>query len=333
MNPLPTTMSAWCQERYGGPEVVVQAQIDVPQVGRDEVLVRTHATSLNAGDIYVMRGEPLVLRVAFGLRRPKQRVRGMDAAATVVALGERVTQFKVGDEVVGELAGGALAEYAVSTASRLVHRPSELDVTVAAALPVAGGTALQAVDRAGVATGQRVLVIGASGGVGTFAVQLCAQRGAEVWALCGERNRPLVESLGAAATFDYKKVQPGATELGEAEFDVVIDIAGTARLRALQRLVRDGGKVVLVSGQGGRMLGPLARLTAASIISVGSKRKLLPLAATANQDTLNSLVALATAGSLAPVIEHVSSFDEADAALARAADGHVVGKIVVTVTG
>ncbi|MEV8267892.1 NAD(P)-dependent alcohol dehydrogenase [Microbacterium sp. NPDC076911] len=333
MNSLPTTMSAWCQQQYGGPGVVTRAQVDVPNVGRDEVLLRIHATSLNAGDIYVMRGEPLILRAAFGFRRPKEPVRGMDAAATVVAVGERVTQFSVGDEVVGEAPGGAFAEYAVSPASRLVHRPAELDVIVAAALPLAGGTAWQALDRAGVSAGQRVLVIGASGGVGTFAVQLSAQRGAEVWALCGERNRPLVESLGATTTFDYKKVQPGATELGEAEFDVVIDIAGTTKLRALQRLVRDGGKVVLVSGEGGRLVGPLARLAAASILSVGSKRKLLPLAAVANQDTLNSLVALAVAGSLAPPIERVWSFEEVDAALAHADNGHTVGKTVVTVAG
>ncbi|HKP07524.1 MAG TPA: zinc-binding dehydrogenase, partial [Microbacterium sp.] len=179
------------------------------------------------------------------------------------------------------------------------------------------------------ASPQRVLVIGASGGVGTFAVQLAAGRGAEVWALCGERNLEVVRGLGAAEAFDYRAVQPGSPELGEGRFDAVIDIAGTAPLRALQRLVRDGGRVVLVSGEGGRVLGPIGRLAAASVLSIGSKRAIRPLAAVAKSDVLARLIELAAAGSLRPPIERTFAFAQAREALAHVAAGHVVGKVVV----
>ncbi|MBW9119735.1 NAD(P)-dependent alcohol dehydrogenase [Microbacterium trichothecenolyticum] len=330
-------MPAWTQHHYGGIETVALANIDVPVPRRGQVLLRPRATALNNGDIRLMRGEPLLVRLAFGLHRPRQSVRGMDAAATVVALGEGVTGLAVGDEVVGELpGGGGLARYAVCPAARLVRRPPGLDPAVAATLPVAGGTAWQALELGGVtdaaAAGgspQRVLVIGASGGVGTFAVQLAAGRGAEVWALCGERNRGLVESLGATRSFDYNAVQPGSPELGEGRFDAVLDIAGTAPLRMLRRLARVGGRVVLVSGEGGRVWGPIGRLAAASVLSIGSKRPLRPLAAVAKPDVLAELVGLAVDGRLRPVVERRFPFAEADAALARVADGHVAGKVVV----
>lgn len=326
---IPSTMSAWRQARFGGPDVVSLEQTAVPAPGRGEVLLRLRATGLNNGDIRVMRGEPLLVRTVFGFRRPRQAVRGMDAAATVVAVGEGVADFALGDEVVGELpAGGGLAPFALAPAKRLVRRPAELAPAVAAALPVAGGTAWQALERGAVGSGHRVLVIGASGGVGTYAVQLAALRGAEVWALCGSRNRALVEGLGAR-TFDYREVQPGSSELGAGRFDVVIDIAGTAPLRSLQGLVRDGGSVVLVSGEGGRVLGPIGRILAASIRSIGSKRRLRPLAAVAKAEVLIELVGLAASGALKPVIERTYPFDEARDALAHVDAGHTVGKVVV----
>jgi len=323
------SMPAWRQRRYGGVDAVALEAVDVPAPGRGEVLVRLRATGLNNGDVRVMRGEPLLVRLAFGLRRPRQAVRGMDAAATVVAIGDGVSGLAVGDEVVGELPGGGLARYALAPASRLVPRPPALDPVAAAALPVAGGTAWQALERGDVASGQRILVIGASGGVGTFAVQLATLRGTEVWALCGERSRALVESLGAACTFDYRAVQPGAPELEDAAFDAVIDIAGTAPLGALQRLVRRGGRVVLVSGEGGRVLGPLGRMLRAAVLSIGSRRPTRALAAAPKPDVLAELVALTVDGSLRPVIERTFPFGDARAALAHVAAGHAVGKIVV----
>jgi NADPH:quinone reductase-like Zn-dependent oxidoreductase len=323
-------MPAWRQHRYGAPDVVALEEAAVPAPGRGEVLLRIRATALNNGDIRVLRGEPQLVRLAFGLRRPKQPVRGMDVAAAVVARGEGVSEFAVGDEVVVELpGGGGLAPYAIAPAKRLARRPAVVDPAVAATLPIAAGTAWLALDRAAVGSGQRVLVIGASGGVGHFAVQLAALRGAEVWGLCGESNRPLVETLGAARTFDYRRVQPGSAELPEGSFDAVIDIAGTAPLRALQRLVRDGGAVALVSGEGGRVMGPIGRLVAASALSLFSRRRLRPIAAVADASVLSQLISLAEEGSLRPVVERTYAFGEASAALAHVAAGHTVGKVVV----
>lgn len=324
------TMLAWRQHEYGDPSVMRLERAAVPAPRRGEVLLRVRATGLNNGDVRVMRGEPLLVRTVFGFRRPKQPVRGMDAAGTIVAAGEGVAGFSLGDEVVCELpGGGGLAAFAVAPAARLARRPAGLDPATAAALPIAGSTAWQALERGGVAAGHRVLVIGASGGVGTFAVQLAALRGAEVWALCGERSRTAVEALGATRTFDYRTVQPGSAELGDG-FDVVIDIAGTASLRTLQSLVCDGGAVVLVSGEGGRVLGPVGRIAAASARSLFSKRPLRPLAAVAKADVLDRLVALAVDGSLRPLIDRTYAFADAGAALAYVAAGHAVGKVLVT---
>ncbi|GAA5206335.1 zinc-binding dehydrogenase [Microbacterium kyungheense] len=174
-----------------------------------------------------------------------------------------------------------------------------------------------------------MLVIGASGGVGTFAVQLAVLRGAEVWALCGERNRARVEGLGATKVFDYRTVPPGSGELGAGGFDAVLDIAGTSPLCVLRGLVRDGGRVVLVSGEGGRVLGPIGRLLRAVLLSIGSRRPLVPLAATPKADVLAGLVALAATERLRPAIQRTFPFSGAGGALAEVADGHVTGKIVV----
>ncbi|WP_341953476.1 NAD(P)-dependent alcohol dehydrogenase [Salinibacterium sp. TMP30] len=331
---VPTTMRAWSQSSYGGPEAVQSGELPVPTPGSGEVLLQVRATALNSADVRVMRGEPLLLRAAFGVRRPRQSVRGHDVAATIIRLGAGVTEFRVGDEVVGEINGGGLAEYATAPTSRLVHRLAPLDPAIAAALPMAGGTAWQALDLAAVAEGQRVLVIGASGGVGTMAVQLATLRGAEVWALCGQRSRALVESIGAQRTYDYRQVQPGDPELSVEEtgggFDSVIDIAGTAPLRQLRALVRSGGSVVLVSGEGNRVLGPIGRLLAASVLSIGSKRRFRALAAVAKPPILNQLVALAADGTLVPVIERTWSLAQADAALTHVDAGRTLGKVIVT---
>lgn len=324
------TMTAWRQTQYGGPEVLRTEQVPVPTPGRGQVLLKIAASSLNAADVRLLRGDPPLLRLAFGLRGPRQPGRGMDAAGTVVAVGEDVTGLAVGDEVVGELPGGALAEYAVAPAARLVHRPAGLAPAAAAALPLAGGTAWQALELAGLtgeSSGRRVLVIGASGGVGTFTVQLAATRGAEVWAMCGERNRPAVERLGATRTFDYRST--GVEELPEASFDAIIDIAGTARLRTVRRLLVTGGTLVMVAGDGGRVLGPIPRILHAVLLSVGSARRLRPLAAVAKPEILTELLELAAQGRIAPVIERTWPLTEAREALAHVDAGHTVGKVVV----
>lgn len=352
------TMSAWSRETYGPADGVRLVQMPVPVPRPGEVVVRVHATALNAGDVRLMLGDPLLVRPVFGLTRPRHPIRGMEVAGEVVATGAAVIGAEVGETVVGELVGGGgLAEYVAVPASRLVPLPPGVRAAAAACLPIAAGTAWQALDLAGVGLGageragvgageragerdgsgaregrgsaavQRVLVLGASGGVGTFAVQLAALRGADVWAGCGERNARLVEHLGATRTFDHRRAP--LSDLPAAHFDAVIDIAGGVDLRALQRLIAPGGSVVLVTGNGGHVLGPVPRMLEAYGRSIGSKRRIRPLAATPRPEVLAKLLDLTADGLITPVIEREYGFDEASAALAHLEAGHTVGKLVV----
>ena len=323
------TMRAWRQSRYGGPETVEPVRIAIPVPGRAEVLVRVRAASINAGDVKIMRGEPLLVRPVFGLRRPRIATRGMDVAGTVVATGADVTEFAICDEVMGELPGGALAEFVAGSVARLVLRPDGLGSAEAAALPLAAGTAWQALESGRVASGDRVLVIGASGGVGHYAVQLAALRGAEVWALCGARNEAIVSALGAARTFDYRTMDAAA--LPRASFDAVLDVAGSIPLRALRRLVCPAGALVLVSGEGGRFGGPIGRILRGILLSLTPGARVKPLAAVPKAEVTSELAALAAAGRLRAVIERTVPLTDAREALAHVDAGHTVGKVVVLV--
>jgi NADPH:quinone reductase-like Zn-dependent oxidoreductase len=326
---LPRTMSAWRQRRYGGVDTVIAETVEVPVPTAGEVLVQVRATAINAADIHLMRGEPLLVRLAFGLGRPKHAIRGMDVAGTVVAIGPDTSGFEIGDEVVGELPGGGLAPYTTAPVAKLVRRPQTVSAADAAALPIAAGTAWQALALADAVEGGRILVIGASGGVGTFAVQLAAHRGLDVWALTGERSIELVSGLGASHVFDYRRVQQGSADLPDGSFDAVLDIAGTAPLGALQALVKPGGRVVLVSGQGGRVLGPIGRILSAAVRSIGSRRRLVPLAAKTDTVALEALLGLVGGGRIRPVIARSYPLREAPAALAHVDAGHTLGKVVV----
>lgn len=320
------TMPAWLNDSYGPAAGTRRETVATPQPGRGEVLLRIRAAALNAADVRLMLGDPLLMRLVFGLRRPKQPIRGNDVAGTVVAVGEDVDAALIGDEVVAELDSGGLAAYAVARADRLVTRPEALAPEAAATLPISGGTAVQALDAAGVASGQRVLVIGASGGVGTFVVQLAALRGAEVWATCGQPNRALVESLGATRTFDYR-----TTDLSTlpGSFDAIIEIAGSRPLRRLKRLLTPTGVVAMVGGDGGHVLGPIPRILRGLLLSIGSRRSIRMVAAVAKRDVNEQLVALALAGRITPVIERTLPWDAAVEGLARLESGHTVGKVVV----
>ncbi|BDV32060.1 NAD(P)-dependent alcohol dehydrogenase [Microbacterium terricola] len=325
------TTTMWIQRRYGGPEAVVRTDAPAPVAGRGEVLLRVRATALNSADVRVMRGDPLILRLAFGLRRPRTPVQGRDVAGTVVEVGDGVDGLAVGDEVVGELSGGGLAELVVAPAARLVRRPVSVDAVDASSVPMAGGTAWQALAAAGIgadAGGRRILVVGAGGGVGTFAVRLAAIRGATVTALAGERALDVVRRLGAAEALDYRQTPLEA--LATASFDAVVMIAGDHPLRALRRLVAPGGTVVLVSGGSHRVFGPLGAIARAGILSIGASRRLRPLAATAKPEVTAELLALVASGELRPHIEQVYPLSDARAALAHVDAGHTVGKVVVT---
>ena len=333
--PRTSVMQVWSQTRYGGPEVARAEVVEVPAPGAGEVLLTVRATSLNAGDVHLMRGDPLLVRLAFGLRRPRIATRGMDVAGTVQAIGPAADSmaptFVIGDEVMGELPGGGLAEFVIARADALVRRPEGLDPVAAAAIPIAAGTALLALDIGAVADGQRVLVIGAAGGVGTFSVQLAALRGAEVWALCGARAEPLIASLGAARTFDYTRVDPANSpaELPHGGFDVVIDIAGRAPLRRLRALCTPAGALVIVSGEGSRVSGPLGRMLRAGMLGLTRGARIRLVAAKADTRATATLAALAADGAIAPVVERTWPLAEAGAALAHIDAGHTVGKIVV----
>ncbi|MFE6997053.1 NAD(P)-dependent alcohol dehydrogenase [Microbacterium sp. NPDC057659] len=324
---MPETMSAWTQNAYGPASAVRRAEQPTPVPGRGEVLLKVRATALNAGDVRIMQGDPLLVRPVFGFGRPRQPVRGMDVAGVVVALGPGAGGVQLGDEVVVELpGGGGLAEYAVAPVARVVPRPAAVSPRDAACLPIAAGTAHQALDAAGVAGGDRVLVIAASGGVGTFTVQLAAAAGAEVHATCSARSAATIGRLGATTVLD--RDQP-LRELSAGGYDAVIDIAGTSPLRDLQRLSADGGRIVLVSGHGGRVLGPVVRMLGAAVLSIGSRRRIRPLAAAAKPEVLHALLALVEEGTISPLIEAEYRFDEAGEALVRVEAGHVVGKVVV----
>ncbi|MCR2783390.1 MULTISPECIES: NAD(P)-dependent alcohol dehydrogenase [unclassified Microbacterium] len=328
---VPTTMTAWTQHRYGGAEVVAPEQVPVPSPGPGDVLVRVQATALNSADARIMQGNPLALRLAFGLRRPRTTVQGRDIAGIVVAVGRDVTTLRVGDAVLGEGTGGGLAAFVVVAAARLVRRPDGLDPVVAAALPLAGGTAWQALARAGItgdrARGARVLVVGAGGGVGHFAVQLAARRGADVTAIAGERSLSVVREMGATTVLDHRRTDPAT--LAAASFDAVLVTAGDNSLRALRRLLIPGGSVVLIGGGTGRIIGPIAMVLRALPMSLVGSRRVRPLTVATKPEITAELARLAGAGELTPHIERVWPLAEANAALAHIASGHTIGKVVV----
>lgn len=322
---LPRTMTAWRQRRYGEADAVAAEQIPVPVPAKGEVLVRVAAVSVNSGDIHLMRGEPRMVRLFFGLRRPRVAGRGMDVAGTVVACGPGVTDLAVGDRVVGAHRD-TLAAFVAVPVKRLSRVPDGVSMTDAASLPIAGNTAVAILDRCGVAAGSRVLVIGAGGGVGTLTVQLAAARGAEVWATCGARAEDTLRGLGAQRTFDYRMTDLSSLPAGT--FDAVVDIAGEPPLSLLRALLADGGVVALVGGEGGRVLGPLPRILR-SMFATRRGRAFRSIAAVTRTPVTDGLLEATASGRLTPVIERTFALEDAGAALAHVAAGHTVGKVVV----
>ncbi|MFL6074517.1 MAG: NAD(P)-dependent alcohol dehydrogenase [Mycobacteriales bacterium] len=326
-------MKAYTLRRYGTPADLAVAEVDRPAAAAGEVLVRVHASSVNPYDWHYLRGEPYVARLmlgAAGLRRPKIGILGCDMAGQVEAVGAGVTGFRPGDDVFALVArGGGFAEYAAVPAGLLAPKPANLSYEQAAAVPMAAVTALLAVrDDGRVQGGQRVLVNGASGGVGTFAVQLARAYGAEVTGVCGPRNVDLVRSLGAAEVIDYSTAD---FTRDARRYDVLLDIAGSRPLPACRRVLEPRGTFVAVGGPAGRWLQPAGHVLAAVARGLFvSQRVVVTEARKAERRDLLALSELLGNGTITPVIDRRYGFADLPAAIAYQEQGHAAGKVVVS---
>ena len=322
-------MRAWVQHRYGDESVLeLRDDLPTPTPKDDEVLVRVHAAGLNAADVHLLTGWPYLARLATGLRRPRQPVLGTDFAGVVTAVGSEVDHVAVGDAVMGEVMRGSLAEHVVVPGKAVTRKPESVSFEEAAALPMGALTALEAVRRAAVQPGDRVLVNGASGGVGVSAVQMATTNGAKVTAVCSARNAELVRSLGAVDVIDYHTRD--FTETTE-RYDVILDIVSTqpiSRCRAI--LTPDGRYAVVGAVAKGRWLG-MGRQIRAVMTSPFTKQKLLMVTAGSDRNDLAEIATMVDDGSLRPVIEQVYPFEQAPEALRHLASHRARGKVVVTV--
>lgn len=331
--PQTKTMRAVVQKRYGAnaADVVEMAEVPIPEIDPDEVLIRVAASSTNALDWHYMVGTPYFLRLANGLRTPKRTIPGADVAGTIMAVGSEVTGFERGDEVFGDVAGGGFAEYAVGKARHLAIRPESLPLAECATLGVAALTALQGLrDWAGVKPGDRVLVNGASGGVGTFAVQIALALGAShVTAVCSSPNVETARSLGADRVIDYTRED--FTTIDET-FDVFFDNAGSKSLTQSRRMLTDQGILVAVTGKKGKWFRPIDRVLAGVIRSKFWSQRFINRVATASGEDGEVLAQLVDDGQLRPVIDRRFPLEQAIEALVYQATGHARGKSIVEVT-
>jgi NADPH:quinone reductase-like Zn-dependent oxidoreductase len=324
------TMKAIVQETYGSPNVLQLREIDTPDVGDDEVLVRVHAAGVDQGVWHSVAGLPYLYRIAgIGVRAPKNPVPGLDVAGSVQAVGANVTAFQPGDEVFGTCRG-AYAEYTSARVDRLAPKPANLSFGQAAAVPTSGATALHAVrDKGRVRAGQRVLIIGAGGGVGTFAVQLAKALGAGVTGVCSTTKVELVRSIGADHVIDYTREDFAD---GHTPYDVILDIAGNRSLSHLRRALAPKGRLVIVGGEeGGKWFGGIDRQLRAQVLSLFVRQTLGTLIASARKDDLEELHELVEAGRVTPVIDRTFPLSEAPEAIRYMRKGHARGKVVVTV--
>ena len=324
-------MKAIVQDSYGSADVLELRQIDRPAVSDDDLLVRVQAAGVDPGVWHLMTGLPYLVRImGFGLRKPKVRIRGRDVAGRVEAVGKNVTGFQPGDEVFG-ICEGSFAEYASARPDMLAPKPANVTFEQAAAVPISGLTALQALrDTGQVQPGQQVLVIGAGGGVGTFAVQLAKAFGAEVTGVCSTTKADLVRSIGADDAIDYTREDFAD---GKRRFDLILDTAGNRSLSHLRRALAPRGTLVIVGGEGGsRWLGGFDRqILRAPLLSPFVSQTLRPLISKEAKADLVALKELIEAGKLTPVIDRTYPLIEAPEAIRYLAEGHARGKIVITV--
>jgi NADPH:quinone reductase-like Zn-dependent oxidoreductase len=322
-------MRAIVHPRYGTPDVLELGEVERPVPGDDEVLVRVHAAAVSIGDHHLVNGKPYVIRLSphAGMLRPRGRVPGMALAGRVEAVGAKVTTLRVGDEVCGDAPGGAFAEYAIVPVQRLAPKPANLSFDEAAATPW-GVTPLQALrDAGGLQPGQKVLINGASGGVGTWAIQLAKALGAHVTAVCSGRNADLVRSLGADAVIDYTKEDFVS---GGARFDLVFDTIGNRALSDLRKVLTPTGTYVSCSG-GDSSLRWMGRFAAASLMSLFSRQKLKMFVVSPNRADLLALKELVEAGKARPFIEYHYPMRLTAEALRHVGGKHTRGQVVVRI--
>ena len=323
-------MKAIVQDVYGEADVLRLADIDRPEPGDDEVLLRVQAAGVDRGVWHIMAGLPYPIRLAgYGFRVPKDRVRGREVAGRVEAVGKNITTLKPGDDAYG-IAEGSFAEYAVGSADKLAPKPINLTYEQAAATTISALTALQAVrDGGNVESGQKVLIIGASGGVGSFAVQIAKAFGAEVTGVASTSKVEVVRSAGADHVIDYTRED---ITTGGQRYDVILDIGGNRTLNHLRRALTPTGTLVIVGGEtGGRILGGFDRSLRAPILSRFIGQTMRALTNAENAQDLIVLKELIEAGKVTPVIDRTYPLSEAPAAIQYMVDGHARGKVVITV--
>jgi NADPH:quinone reductase-like Zn-dependent oxidoreductase len=317
-------MLAIVQDKYGSADVLATREISRPEIADDEVLVRVHAASIHVGDWIVMTGVPYVMRLATGLRRPKHRVPGTDVAGTVEGVGPRVQNLRPGDRVLG-WCSGAFAEYAAAPESHFVRKPPRLTFEQAAAIGVSATTALQLLrDDGRVTSGQKVLINGASGGVGTFAVQIAKALGAEVTGVCSARNVALVRSIGADHVIDYGQED---FRNGAERYDLILDNVGDRSMADTRRALLPTG--TLISNGGGHSSGKLSRTLRTMLVSMVVRQQAGPSVKTQNQADLRALTELVEAGKLTPVVGGSYPLTRTTEAIDHVATGHARGTVVI----
>jgi len=324
-------MKAIVRDNYGSPDVLELREIEKPAVEDDHVLVRVHAASVNAGDWHSMRGKPYIIRLMLGglfKPRTKNAVLGGDLAGRVEAVGGNVTEFQPGDDVFG-MSIRTFAEYVSVRKVGIVRKPANLTFEQAAAVPVAAITALQGLrDKGHIRPGQKVLINGASGGVGTFAVQIAKSFGADVTAVCSPRNVDMVRSLGADRVIDYTRED--FTRDGQ-QYDLIFDVAGNHPFSECRRVLSPNGTLVMVGQSGRKKISILPLLTAPLVSRLRRKQKLVSFIAKRNKEDLTLLKELMEAGKVTPVIDRSYSLREVPEALRYLGEGHARGKLVITV--
>jgi NADPH:quinone reductase-like Zn-dependent oxidoreductase len=324
------SMKAIVQDEYGSPDVLELRDIDIPEISDDEVLLRVHAAGVGRDVWHVMAGLPYPIRLAgYGLRAPKNPVIGSDVAGVVEALGKNVSRFQPLDEVFG-IGKGSYAEYVCAREDKLAHKPVNLTFEQAAVLAIMGSTALQALrDQGKVEPGQEVLIIGASGGVGTYAVQIAKSFGAHLTGVCSTKKVEMVRSIGADHVIDY--TQEDFAE-GDRRYDVILDIGGNSSLSRLRRALTPEGTLVIVGGEGGgRWLGGLQRQLWAMMLSPFVSQKLGTFVNKENHEDLLALKELIESGKVMPVIDRTYPLSQVPEAMWYLEGGHAKGKVVISV--